>query len=77
MEEVGTEVMQTQKETKLFQIMAIISLNMGNLNMEVSTQKTDWPHGRKRRKYYKRNQIKKEISRRGINIMWKYGGRTR
>jgi hypothetical protein len=32
MEEVATKVMQTQKAVKLFQIMAIVNINMGNLN---------------------------------------------
>ncbi len=39
MEEVVVEVMQTQKATKLFQTIAIVSLNMGNLNMEVRSLK--------------------------------------
>ncbi len=39
MEEISTKVMQTQKEIELFKIMAIISLNMGNLNMEVNSPK--------------------------------------
>ncbi len=39
MEEVATNVMQAQKVTELFHIMAIISLNMGNLNLEVSSLK--------------------------------------
>jgi hypothetical protein len=39
MEEVIAEVMQADKITKLFQTMAIVSLNMGNLNIEVSNLK--------------------------------------
>ncbi len=39
MEEVDVEVMQAQKVVELFQTMAIISLNMGNLNLEVSSLK--------------------------------------
>jgi hypothetical protein len=38
-EEVDAKVMQTQKAIKLFQIMAIVSLNMGNLNLEASNVK--------------------------------------
>jgi hypothetical protein len=38
-EHVAVEVMQTWKVAELFQIMAIISLNMGNLNLEVSSLK--------------------------------------
>jgi len=39
MEEVVIEVMQTYKIVELFQTMAIVSLNMGNLNIEVSSLK--------------------------------------
>jgi hypothetical protein len=39
MEEVVIEVMQTYKIVELFQTMAIVSLNMGNLNREVSSLK--------------------------------------
>jgi hypothetical protein len=35
MEEVAIEVMQADKVTELFQTMAIISLNMGNLKFGV------------------------------------------
>ncbi len=38
-EEVATKVMQTQKAIELFQIMAIVNLNMGNLNIWVSSLK--------------------------------------
>ncbi len=36
MEEVVVEVMQVDKVVKLFQTMAIVSLNMGNLTLEVN-----------------------------------------
>ncbi len=39
MEEVTIEVMQANKIAKLFQTMAIVSLNIGNLNLEVSSLK--------------------------------------
>jgi hypothetical protein len=39
MEEMVVEVMQVDKATKLFKIMAIVNLNMGNLNLEVSNLK--------------------------------------
>ncbi len=39
MEEVVVKVMQTQKAIKLFQTITIVSLNMGNLNMEVRSLK--------------------------------------
>ncbi len=38
-EEVIVEVMQEDKAVEVFQTMAIISLNMGNLNLEVSNLK--------------------------------------
>jgi hypothetical protein len=36
MEEVDVEIMQAHNVVELFQIMAIISLDMGNLNLEVN-----------------------------------------
>ncbi len=39
MDEVVEEVMQVDKEANFFQTMAIVSLNMGNLNLEVSSLK--------------------------------------
>ncbi len=39
MEEVAAEVMQAYKVVKLFQTMAIVSLNMGNLILEVNIMK--------------------------------------
>ncbi len=38
-EAVAIEVMQTDNAVKLFQTMAIMTMNMGNLNMEVSSLK--------------------------------------
>jgi hypothetical protein len=38
-EEVAVEVMQANKVVELFQTMAIMSLSMGNLNLEVSSLK--------------------------------------
>jgi hypothetical protein len=38
-EEVVAKVMQVDKTTKLFKTMAIVSLNMGNLNLEVRNLK--------------------------------------
>jgi hypothetical protein len=35
-EEVAAKVMKTNKATKLFQTMAIVSLNMGDLILEVN-----------------------------------------
>ncbi len=39
MEEVAIEVMQVDKVVELFQTMAIVNLNMGNLNMKVNNLK--------------------------------------
>ncbi len=39
MEEVVAKVMKVDKVTKLFQTMAITSLNMGNLTLEVKQSK--------------------------------------
>jgi len=36
-EEVVIEVMHVNKSTELFQTMAIVNLNMGNLNLEVNS----------------------------------------
>jgi hypothetical protein len=38
-EEVVTEVMQANKAIELFQTMAIVNMNMGNLNMEENSLK--------------------------------------
>jgi hypothetical protein len=39
MEEVDAEAMQIDKVIQLFQTMAIVNMNMGNLNLEVSNFK--------------------------------------
>jgi hypothetical protein len=39
MEEVDVEVMKANNATKLFQTMAILNLNMGNLTLKVNTLK--------------------------------------
>jgi hypothetical protein len=39
MEKVAVEIMQVNKTVELFQTMAIVSMNMGNLNLEVSNLK--------------------------------------
>jgi len=39
MEKLVAKMMQANKEVELFQTMAIMSLNMGNLNLEVSNMK--------------------------------------
>jgi hypothetical protein len=75
-EEVATEVMKINKVAELFQTMAIVSLNMGNLTLEVNTLENRLATRRRRMQCYKRNWIRRENSRRGISIMWKFGGRT-
>jgi hypothetical protein len=44
---VGAKVMKVDKATRLFQTMAIMSLNMGNLNLEVNTLKNGLTAGEK------------------------------
>ncbi len=39
MDKVAAKVMQANKAVELFQTMAIVSLNIGNLNLEVSSLK--------------------------------------
>jgi hypothetical protein len=38
-DEVATKVMRVDKAIKLFQTMAIVSLNMGNMNLKVGSLK--------------------------------------
>jgi hypothetical protein len=47
MEEVVVEVMKVDKATKLFQTMTILSLNMGDLTLEVNTLKKGLVMGEK------------------------------
>jgi hypothetical protein len=47
MEEVDVEVMKANKTAELFQTMATISLNMGNLTLEVKTLKNRLDVGEK------------------------------
>jgi hypothetical protein len=68
--------MKADNAVELFQTMAIVSLNMENLILEVNTLKIDWLQRRRRRQCYMRNWIKREISKKDISIMWKYGRRT-
>jgi hypothetical protein len=46
-EEVVAKVMQANKVVELFQIMAIVSLNMGNLTLEVNNLKNRLAIGEK------------------------------
>jgi GTP:adenosylcobinamide-phosphate guanylyltransferase len=54
-EEVATKVMKANKAIKVFQTMAIVSLNMENLTFNVNTVKDKLVMGRRRRQCYKRN----------------------
>jgi hypothetical protein len=47
MEEVVVEVMKVDKATKLFQTMTIMSLNMGDLTLQVNTLKKGLVMGEK------------------------------
>jgi len=53
--------MQVDKAIELFQIVVIVSLNMGNFNLEVSSLKIDWPQRRRRRQYYVWNWIREVL----------------
>jgi hypothetical protein len=68
-EEVVVEVMKIDKATKLFQTMAIVNTNMGNLTLNVNTLKNKLVTGKRRRQCYMRNWIRRKSSKRGINIM--------
>jgi hypothetical protein len=46
-EEVAAKVMKVNKVTKLFQTITIVSLNMGNLTLEVNTMKNRLGMGEK------------------------------
>ncbi len=75
MEEVAAKVMKANKAIKLFQTMAIVSLNMGDLILEVNTLKNILAMGEKEKVMLHEELDKERDSRRGINMMWKFGGR--
>jgi hypothetical protein len=63
--EVDAEVMKVDKVVELFQTMAIVSLNMGNLILEVNILNNiliKWE--KKRRQCYKRNWIRRYFQKR-------------
>jgi hypothetical protein len=76
-EEVIVKVMQAQNAIELIITMAIVSLNMGNLNMEVKILKNNLATWEKEKAILQEEWIRKEISKRGISIMWKSRGRTK
>ncbi len=65
MEEVVTKVIQLDNAIELFQTMAIMSLNMGNLTMEGNSVKNIWLQGRRRRQCWKKNWIKRKKFQKG------------
>jgi hypothetical protein len=76
-EEIVTKIMKVGKAIELFQTMAIMNLNMGNVTFEVNILKNKLVTRRRRRYGYRRNWLRRENSRRGIRIMWKFGRRIR
>jgi hypothetical protein len=56
--------------------MAIVSLNMGNLNMEVNNMMNRFSIREKEKAILQEDWTRKETSRRGISIMWKSRRRT-
>ncbi len=62
------EIMQVDKVVELFQTMAIVSLNMGNLNFEVSNLKNRLVTEEKEKAILQVELDKERISRRIISI---------
>ncbi len=77
MDEVVEEVMQADKEAKLFQTMAIVSLNMGNLNLEVNSLKNKLDTKEKEKVILQVELDKRGTSKRNISITQKSRGRIR
>ncbi len=75
MEEVVVEIMKANKAIDLFQTMANLNLNMGNLTLELHTLKNKLAIGEKEKAVLHEELDRKKNSKRGINIMWKFGGR--
>jgi hypothetical protein len=68
-EEVAAKVMKADKVVDLFQTMAIVSLNMGNLTLEVNTMKSKLVMREKEKAMLQEELDKERNSRKGINIM--------
>jgi hypothetical protein len=77
MEEVAAKIMKVDNACKLFQTMAIVNLNMGNLILEVNTLKNRLAIGEKEKAILQEDSNKRKISIRDISIMWKFGGKAR
>ncbi len=69
-EEVVVELMKANKTTKLFQTMAIVNLNMGNLTLEVNTPKNRLVVGEKEKAMLQEELDKEKDFEKGY--MWKY-----
>jgi hypothetical protein len=61
-EEVATELMKVDNATELFHTMAIVSLNMGNLILEVNTLKIKLAIGEKEKAMLKEELDKEKTS---------------
>ncbi len=71
MEEVAVEVTKAYKATKLFQTMAIVNMNMGNLIMEVNILKNRLARGEK-----EKAMLHEELDKKRDFLGGKFGGRT-
>ncbi len=68
MEEVVAKVMKGDKVVELFQTMAIVSLNMGNLTLKVNTLENVLAIGKKEKTMLQEELNKRKISKRDINV---------
>jgi hypothetical protein len=69
--------MQANKIVELFQNMAIVSMNIGNLTLEVNNLKKKLAIGEKEKSILHEELNKDKTSRMVISIMWKFRGGTR
>ncbi len=68
MEEVATKVMQVDKVVELFQTMAIVSINMGNLILEVNSLKNRLATGKKEKAIIQEELDKERNFQKGYKI---------
>jgi hypothetical protein len=61
--------MKANKTVELFQTMAIVNLNMGNLTLEVNILNNRLAIGEKEKASYRRNWIRRKISIMDISII--------
>ncbi len=76
-EEVVIEVMKANKVVKLFQIMEIMSLNMGNLTIKVNILKNRLIIGEKEKAMLQEEFDKEREFQKGYSIMWRSRGRIK